>query len=228
MVNKNLAELAAAPNSDYYPRVQFNISANTAEKEMVLKYKETGSVCRDVRYSEDNFVFNDGNEILPIPVLSFVSPLNTHQFFIHVVLSLGKYTTEMEVLRNRSPRECFKKARLIGLTTDESSRKEDSSQLLRNYIESQVVYYPNSMVKTDKFIVAAERLFHDIILLDEFSVNEHPFTMTELLNANEVEQIQFWKENNKSLLTVIFRNIHSTAGIPTKEEVLSCSRYNPL
>ena len=78
-------------------------------------------------------------------------------------------------------------------------------------------------MKTDKFIVAAERLFHDIILLDEFSINEHPFTMTELLNVNEVEHIQFWRENNESLLTAIFRNIHLTAGFPTKDEVLSCS-----
>ena len=71
LVNKNLAKLEAAPNSDYHPQVQFNISANTTVNKMVLKYKETGSVCRDVRSGEDNFVFNNGNELLPIPVLSF-------------------------------------------------------------------------------------------------------------------------------------------------------------
>ena len=102
-------------------------------KEIVLKYKETGNVYRDARSGKDNFVFNYGNELLPVPVLSFVSPLNTHQFFIHVVLSLGKYTTEIDVLRNRSPCECFEKARLIGSNTDESSQKEYSSQLLQNY-----------------------------------------------------------------------------------------------
>ena len=58
----------------------------------------------------------------------------------------------------------------------------------------QVVYYPNSLRKTDFFIVLAKWRFEEIILHDEFEANEIPFTVTEVLNVTKASQVQWWDE----------------------------------
>ena len=138
------------------------------------------------------FIFDDGKELLPVPVLTNVNPANSHEFFVHIVLSLGKYVTEIDVLHNASPRVCLEKARLIGTETDDESRHRYVNELLTRYIVDQVVYYPNSLRKTDSFIVLAKRLFEEIILHDEFVANEIPFTVTEVLNDAEAAQVKWW------------------------------------
>ena len=58
-------------------------------------------------------------ELLPIPVMTQVNPKNTHEFFVHVVLSLGRYVTQIDVLCYPSPRKRFQKAGIIGPETNE-------------------------------------------------------------------------------------------------------------
>ena len=62
-----------------------------------------------------------------------------------------------------------------------------------NYIENQLVYYPNSLRVIAGFIEMADRLFSDIILRDEFSANEIPFMITDMLNEVQEGQIKIWK-----------------------------------
>ena len=35
---------------------------------------------------QEEFIYNDKSEILPIPILTAVNPVNTHKFFVHICL----------------------------------------------------------------------------------------------------------------------------------------------
>lgn len=69
----------------------------------------------------DKFIHYDGKTLPPIPVFTQVNPFNTHQFYVHMILSLAKYVTELYVLQNGTPRACFRKAHLIGPEDDDES-----------------------------------------------------------------------------------------------------------
>ena len=118
----------------------------------------------------DKFIVADELELLPIPVPTPVGPQNAHSFVVHVVLSLDKYTTEIDVLHHPSPRTCLQKARLIGTETDAHSLQEYVDKLMLNYIENQLVYYPNSLRATAGFIEMADRLFQTPF----FAMNSQP------------------------------------------------------
>ena len=113
------------------------------------KINITSTIMLDkIKFMEENFIHKSSDEnLLPIPVLSTISPENPIQFLIHIILSMGKYQTEMDAMNNPSFYECFHKVELIGDNTDEESLKQYINNLTRLYIESQVVYYPNSIKK---------------------------------------------------------------------------------
>ena len=65
----------------------------------------------------------------------------------------------------------------------------------------------------------ASRFFHDIILHDKFSVNETPFTTTELLDNAEVDQTMFWNEMKESQLTSIYATLGNIPNLPDQNYI---------
>ncbi len=183
---------------------------------------------RRKRFVKYHIIFDADSDLSPIPVLTHVNPSNTHEFFVHTVLSLGKYETEIDVLRNSSPRECFRKAMLIGLDNDEDSLRTYMDDLLRRFIVEEVVYYPSSIRKVDGFIVLANRVFEHIIVHDNFVANDIPFQLTEVLNRAEESFTNWWIETKSKQLDAIFNTLGNVRNIPSREDVETCDRYNPL
>ena len=91
---------------------------------------------------EHNFIdkHEDDDSMLPIPLLSNTSPENFIHFLIHIILSLGQYNTEIDALSHASFKECLRAVNLIGDNDDEQSLKQYVKNLMRQYIESQVVF----------------------------------------------------------------------------------------
>ena len=78
-------------------------------------------------------------------MFSYVKPTLGPRFILHILLSLGEFETEIDLLLHQNLREAFRYAKLIGPEDDEASLKEYSSHLLRRYIEEQLVFSPNSI-----------------------------------------------------------------------------------
>ena len=205
-----------------YDAIRYMITVHDADEESL---SEQDSLWK-VTYLHE-FIVDDGLELLPIPVPSPVGPRNAHSFFIHIILSLGKYTTEIDVLRHPSARTCLQKAKLIGTDIDANSLQLYVDKLLMNYIVNQVVYYPNSLRATAGFIEMADKLFSDIIIRDEFTANEIPFTVTDMLNEAEEHQIRIWNEITESQLISIYKTLGAIPHIPSRVEVASATRTGP-
>ena len=109
-------------------------------------------------------------------------------------MSLGKYDTEMDALTNPSFRDCFRKVQLIGENDDEESLKQYVNDVTKLYIESQVVYYPNSMKRTETYIIMAYRIFEDVIIHNSIPIIDlPPYSMNNLRDAKTTENKRFWK-----------------------------------
>ena len=71
--------------------------------------------------------------------------------------------------------------KLIGSATENIYYQKYSEKLTRIYIENQIVSYPNSMNRSEIFIVFAKRIFADTIIHNSISINElPPWTMNNL------------------------------------------------
>ena len=90
--------------------IYFMIQINTIIQDMIKVhqlYKNNLSE-KEVSWLDvirEKFIYEDESEILPIPVLSTTSPRNTLHFLIHIILSMGNYTTEIDSLCHLSFRD---------------------------------------------------------------------------------------------------------------------------
>ena len=73
-----------------------------------------------VEFIHSNFLFVEILK-LPIPVYSYIRPSIQHQFILHLLLSLGRYETEMDLVKHQTLRDSFRYAKLIGNNNDEES-----------------------------------------------------------------------------------------------------------
>ena len=74
----------------------------------------------------------------------------------------------------------------------------------------------------------ASSLFEDFIVYDEFTTNEIPFTVIEMLNEAEGDQVQYWNQMSDSQLTSTYATLGDTADLPSRDSVMHATRYNPL
>ena len=72
---------------------------------------------------------------------------------------MRQFEREFDLLLHTNLRESFRYAKLIGPLNDTDSLMEYSNQLLRKFIEEQLVYFPNSTRVLGNWIVSAGDLF---------------------------------------------------------------------
>eukprot|EP00956_Cyclotella_meneghiniana_P018903 scaffold31899_cov24-Cyclotella_meneghiniana.AAC.1 len=235
LIETNLIQLESADELD--EDNEFRIAMNLAVRQMIYAHQASveGNILNDenerwVREMRSNFIHTvKGMKHLPIPVPSDVRPSNAHQFLTHIVLSLGKYDTEIDALTHPTTRQCLQSVGLIGQNADVSSLKRYTNTLTRSYIEEQLVFYPISLDVAQIYLVTAHKVFADAIMRNELSMNElPPFTMSTLLDAKTDETNQWWQNMKNSQLDAVYSVLQHTQGIPTRESVAAVTRDTPL
>ena len=118
---------------------------------------------------------------------------------------------------------------MIGHETNQDSLKSYSQQLTSKYIKEQVVYYPNSLTKTETYIIMAKRVFDDAIIHNALTMNElPPFTMSGIRSVQSEKQDKFWNSTKESQLNSIYNNLRHLNEIPSRQQVLETTRELPL
>ena len=118
-------------------------------KELYEEFNKSEDIRDTDRYDKlcfirDNMIYDDHLKHLPVPVYSYVKPTMGAKFLLHIMLSLGEFETEVDLLLHTSIRESLRYAKLIGPLDDLDSLKGYSNLLLKTYISEQLVYFPNS------------------------------------------------------------------------------------
>ena len=86
------------------------------------------------------------------------------EFILHILLSMGRFHTEREILLQPSLRDSFKNAKLIGTEIDNESLTSYSNGLMNKFFNQQLVYYPNGQRIIESKIIHAGDLFDSIII----------------------------------------------------------------
>ena len=176
----------------------------------------------------DTFIVDDKGALPPIPVVSQITPSNQQQFIIHILLTLGRYDTEKDVLLKPTMRECFREARLIGPNDDEDSLRRDVGEILYRYITEQLVFSPYPLSKAEYYIMIGNQVFLDAILGNGISMTEMPpVTLVGILENHDDDTSQLWKQIKENQLDCILHQVNID-GAPSKEDLMNCNRYDPI
>ena len=140
-----------------------------------------GKMCKVMNVTEDltpgeisfkkilmkEIIYDSGrDEHLPVPVLLYLKPTLGVQFIHHILISLGRFTTEIYLTMQPSIRESLRYAKLIGPSNDEDDVQCYSNQLLYLWIKEQLQYFPIGRRILSEWIVIVGDLFDSVIVRD--------------------------------------------------------------
>ena len=175
------------------------------------------------------FVERGKGEHLPIPVFSSVTPHNPTPFLLHMMLMLGKYETELDIRMQPSIRHSLVKVKLIGNETTDEALELYSNQLVEMVVTKVLSVQPISLRRLDDFVIMSKRLFDSVLLRNEIPIFDiPPCTLTEMLNSVDVGLKSFWENKKKDQLSAIYQAMPDSINIPSKEEVMKCSKNEPV
>ena len=182
---------------------------------------------------ESHFVFNDDlEEHLPVPVFSYIRPTMGTHFILHILLSLGRYKTEMDLLQHRSLRESFRYAKLIGPEDDDESLQKYSNEVFVLFIEEQLIFFPNSRSIIDSWITITADLFNEAIKNDSIPITDMPAVQqTTLMKSIDENCIKYVDKLKKEAITSACKELSNASqrcNIPTIDELFNATKENPL
>ena len=184
-------------------------------------------------FMNEHLIYQKEESHLPIPVFSYIKPTTGFQFIHHILLSMGSYSTEVNLIMHPTIRDAFRYAKLIGPSNDPTDLQFYSGQLLYKWIEDQLQYYPNSLRVLSDWICLAGELFDSIIVDNQFAISDMPPVQLSSLFGNSEEDIFNHTKSIKSTFIEAIKNeldvsTFERCNIPSKEDILNASKSSPL
>ena len=102
----------------------------------------------------------DTEDKVPIPIWPCIKPKRVHKFLVHLVLSLGRFETEMDLWNAGSIAEVFYNAKLLPRNPLEEGlpTQDEVDLIIKKYVDQQLFYTPCSKSDLQKFVMSAEEI----------------------------------------------------------------------
>lgn len=186
-----------------------------------------------LNFAEENLVKADDAEHLPVPVYSYIKPNLGLQFIHHLLLSMGRFSTEVDLLLHPDIRSSLRYAQLIGPSNDPDDLAEYSNKLLYNWISEQLQFFPNTRRVLAEWIIIAGDLLDSVIINNEFSISDMPPVQLSTLFGSNDEEIKSYINGFKdTFIDAINMELGNatllSCNIPSKEDLTAATKSNPL
>eukprot|EP00957_Ditylum_brightwellii_P200748 15303310-Ditylum_brightwellii.AAC.2 len=117
---------------------------------------------------------DEATKHLPVPVNFYTKPTLPVPFLIHILLSMGRFSTELDLFMHTSLGESLHYTQLIGPSDEEFDLQGYSNGLLKCFIEEQMIYCPNSLGVVCDMIFAVGEVFDNVIVHNNIPVSDLP------------------------------------------------------
>jgi predicted GIY-YIG superfamily endonuclease len=129
-----------------------------------------------------------GDRIADLPVIWYdpIPPTQGHRFLVHLLLTMGEFDNEVNLMSHQNMRECCTYARLIpnNFSSQTDLLEKACKDLLKRYVLEQLIYQPCGTKQFDRFLVAAFQALRGAILFNELHFREMPaFLYSQLVRA---------------------------------------------
>ena len=147
------------------------------------------------------------------------------------MLSLGHFTTEVDLILQPSIRDALTTAKLIGPERDEEYLKQYSKDLLARFIREQLKYYPCSFLQMQRWVNNTGEIFDSVIIRDEIAISDMPPALQTSLDTSYDEKVISAVDNMiRTLISAAFREIGNNVtlyNIPSSDQLMECTRDHP-
>jgi len=166
---------------------------------------------------------------LPVTWFNSVKPTQPNRFLLHILLSMGNFDNELNLLSGISIRDCFVQAELIDANPDRIEQSIDN--LTRRYIVEQLVYLPGGSQQFDKFVLAAHRTLRHALLFNNIAVSELPPALyTRLRLQTTKEAMKHLADCRTTVLRTVTNNLTEAGfdGLPELQRLETTTFHNVL
>ena len=169
---------------------------------------------------------------LPVPVFSYLKPTMGVHFILHILLSMGKFDTEIDMLLQPSLRMSFRYASLIEDSDDLDDLQSYSDTLLQKFIKEQIKFYPTARRVIDEWIIAAGEPFDSVIVKNSIPISQiPPVQFTSIFSSMDDAVVQFKRKPKSKIIDAAFKELGGATqrcSVPDKEILLSTTKSTPL
>jgi len=168
---------------------------------------------------------NDDSD-LPIIVLPPLKPTQSSRFLIHLLLSLGTYSNEVELFNVSSIVESFRNAQLLSNDTPGNLPTiDDVYNITKRYIAEQLFFIPSGTKTFDRYAVAGFQSIRTALLESSILSFDMPsFLYTSLVNAADQRCIDFQQELRYNLI----ETLKSEPNAPDATLLHNATKISPL
>ena len=103
------------------------------------------------------------------------------KFTLKTLLSLGRFSTEGELVLYDTLRGCFCNYKLIGEEDDPESLQNYSNQVMNIFVNNQLMFFPNIQRMIDNFIIQAGDSLDSVIINDKITISDMPAVQLSVL-----------------------------------------------
>lgn len=183
-------------------------------------------------FCQRELIVFEGKLNLPVPVFSIIKPTLGARFILHILLSLGEFETEQDLLLHPTLRETLQYAKLIGDETDEESLNRYVDELMVKIIVESFQYLPSGKKIIDNWIITFDELLKSVIIDNSLPIVEMPPVLQARLNKSVNDECNAQvKKFRDSLTDSSLQEIGDNANfysIPSKDELKNATFDNPL
>ena len=137
---------------------------------------------------------NDDNRSSAVVFFSKIYPADAGKFFVHLLLSMGQFETELDLFSCNNLLDCFKKA---GLWTNTTTR-ENIVNITRKYILEQAQFLPGSTRMFDKNVVQCFHLLTDFFENGSISYMQPPRVLLSSIKRSANEKTQLFLQQHRT------------------------------
>ena len=171
---------------------------------------------------------------IPIPWYRTIKSTQGHIFLYHLLLSLGEFTSEFELLAQGSLLRSFQFARLFTTSSDPKDREESANDIIRHYIKTQLSHYPCGTVLFDTQVNTAFELIRSFLLDNNPHLHSTPPVLyTQLKESATIEHENYYNSCQRSIIENVLyfaNNMYQPEAyiLPAADSFLNCSMDNPM
>ncbi|KAF4753036.1 hypothetical protein FOZ62_011082, partial [Perkinsus olseni] len=173
-------------------------------------------------------IFVQQGDALPrVAVLSNPLPRYADRFLVHVILSLGNFSTEVDAFTVNHLRRSFQ---TVGLVEDaENVTVDEVNTILRTYVLKQLLYMPGGTVSFDKHLINAHTALHSLLIEGDLQFHATPLVLRNELTAAATEALVLRKrETRRSFAEALHFLSNPIHNLPPVDDLVDATQADPL
>lgn len=154
-----------------------------------------------------------------VPVYSSVSPKNATKFLIHILLSMGRYETELDLYTVPHMRESFYKAGLIE-SRDAEGLARDVKALTKRYITEQLMWLPITNRSFCKFLKLSVDVLQNFFIHKTLHYDQPPLIFMKNIQDSYREDVQQVLHDQRLILVRTLQGLN-IKGFPAEQALIN-------